>query len=232
MMAQARAKNSNSFAIWISVIVVVILVAIGALVVWMNNAQSGPGTQPQSSAINTETGAIAVGTGSKTLDTYVDFMCPICGQFETQFGPTIDSMVADGSITLNIHPISILDRASQGTQYSTRSANAAYAVAVKHPDLALKYLQALFAQQPQENTSGLTNDQLVSIAEQVGATDVADDITKGTYNQYVGYITKKTPIQPGAAGPSTPTILIGGTLASNSQLFALSPEAFKATVLK
>ena len=76
-----------------------------------------------------ETGAIAVGDGENTLDTYIDFMCPVCNQFEQAYGETIQSLVDDGTITLNIHPISILDRESQGTEYSTRAANAMYCVA-------------------------------------------------------------------------------------------------------
>ena len=63
------------------------------------------------------------------MDTYVDFMCPVCNQFEQAYGEAIQGLVDDGTITLNIHPISILDRASQGTEYSTRAANAMYCVA-------------------------------------------------------------------------------------------------------
>lgn len=216
-MAAVKSKT-NWFAIWISVAAVVVIVAVGALVVVFNNAASGPGTQPQASTIDTETGAIAVGDGDGTLDTYVDFMCPVCGNFESTYGPSIEQMVDDGSITLNIHPISILDRLSLGTDYSTRAANAMYVVADAHPDLALPFLQALFASQPAENTEGLTNAELISIAEGVGATDVADGINDGTYTQFVKYATGKTPIQPGQTGVATPTIAINGEVISNSTL--------------
>lgn len=233
MMAQARANKSNSFAIWVSVIAVAAIVAVGALVVWMNNAASGPGTVPEGASINTETGAIAVGSGDRSVDTYIDFMCPVCGQFEQTFGPTLDEMSSDGEATLNLHPISILDRASQGTEFSTRSAASLYAVAVHHPELALPYLQALFAQQPEESTPGLTDEQLVEIANSVGATDAASDITEGTYTQYVRYITAKTPLQPGINGISTPTIAINGEVISNQQtLSGLTPDSFRALVLQ
>ncbi|MFT2633376.1 DsbA family protein, partial [Escherichia coli] len=49
------------------------------------------------------------------MDTYIDFMCPICNSFEQSYGPTLQQLVDDGKITLNIHPISILDAQSQGT---------------------------------------------------------------------------------------------------------------------
>lgn len=216
-MAGARNKT-NWFAIWVSIAAVVVIVGVGALVVWANNAASGPGTVPQSAVIDTETGAIAVGEGDQTLDTYVDFMCPICGSFEATYGETIEGLVDDGTITLNLHPISILDRLSNGTDYSTRAANAMYAVAAAHPDLALAYLQTLFANQPAENTPGLSNDQLIALAEQIGASDAADDINAGTYAQFVTHMTQETPIQPGQSGISTPTIAINGEVISNSVL--------------
>ncbi|MDQ1129347.1 thioredoxin domain-containing protein [Microbacterium sp. SORGH_AS_0888] len=214
-------KKTNWFAIWVSVAAVVLVVAIAGGVVWMNNVKAGPSAPvvvPSSSGIDTETGAIAVGTGSGTLDTYVDFMCPVCGNFEKTYGPTIQSLVEDGTITLNIHPISILDRLSSGTQYSTRSAAAMYAVAATRPDLSLAYLQVLFANQPQENSSGLTDDQLIAYAQQVGAGDAADAIRSGTYESYVTSITQKTPIQPGQSGIATPTIAINGEVILNSTL--------------
>jgi protein-disulfide isomerase len=195
-----------------------VIVAVGAAVVFINHASSGPGTAPAAATIDTETGAIAIGDGDRTLDTYVDFMCPICGSFESTYGPSIEGLVDDGTITLNVHPISILNRLSSGTDYSTRAANAMYVVAAKHPDLALPFLQAMFASQPAENTTGLTDDQIIAIAEQVGATDVAQDITDGTYAQFVDYITEKTPTQPGQTGIATPTIAIDGEVISNDEL--------------
>ena len=123
------ARKTNWFAIWVSAAVVVVIVAVGGIVWWSNSQSTSPGTAPESSAINAETGAIAVGEGQNTVDTYVDFMCPICGNFEQVYGETLDELSADGTITLNLHPISILDSRSQGTAFSPRSANAAYCVA-------------------------------------------------------------------------------------------------------
>lgn len=224
MMAAAKGKT-NWFAIWISIAAVVVVVGVAVVVVWANNAASGPGTTPQSSNINTDTGAIAVGTGEGTLDTYVDFMCPICGTFESTYGSAIEGLVDDGTITLNIHPISILDARSSGTNYSTRAANAMYVVAAAHPDLALPYLQALFKNQPKESSSGLTDDELISIAGEVGANDVADGITKGTYKKFVSYVTAKTPLQPGQTGIATPTIAVNGEVMSNKTFLTGDPQA-------
>lgn len=206
----AQQRKVNWFAIWISVGVVVALVVVAGLVVWMNSASTGPGEAPQASNIDAETGAIAVGDGSNQLDTYIDFMCPICNQFEQIYGETIDGLVDDGSVTLNIHPISILDRASQGTEYSTRSANAMYCVAVADAEASVPFMQAMFANQPAEGTQGLTDAQILEIASGVGVTGIDDCVDDGRYSKFVTDITEETPVKPGAAGIGTPTVLLNG----------------------
>lgn len=203
-------RKVNWFAIWISVGVVVLLVVVAGLVVWMNSASTAPGQAPRASNINAETGAIAVGEGSNELDTYIDFMCPICNQFEQAYGETIQGLVDDGSITLNIHPISILDRQSQGTEYSTRAANAMYCVAVADADASLPFMQAMYENQPQEGSTGLTDEQILAIASGVGVTGIDDCVNNGTYSKYVTAMTEKTPVKPGAAGIGTPTVLLNG----------------------
>ncbi|GAA3025248.1 DsbA family protein [Microbacterium dextranolyticum] len=217
-MAQAAAGKTNWFAIWVSVAVVAVVAVVIALVVWMNNSATDPGTAPSSSGVNQTTGAISVGTGEKTLDTYVDFMCPICNTFEQTYGGEILDLVNAGTITLNIHPISILDRASQGTQFSTRSASAMYCVAESDPKAAVPFMQAMFAKQPQENSAGLTDEQITDIAKSVGADSAASCITAGTYKKFVTSMTEKTPIAPGASGIGTPTIAVNGTVIDNKTI--------------
>ncbi len=219
-MATAVRKN-NWFAIWVTVAVVAVVAVVTALVLWMNAAAAGPGDTPQGSSINTDTGAISVGTGPNTLDTYVDFQCPVCKNFEAAYGDAIQEQVAAGTLTLNIHPISILDRMSQGTEYSSRSAGAMYCVAQSDPDKAVAFLQALYQNQPEENSTGLTDAEIVQIATSAGVTDtdtVQKCISDGTFKKYAQAMTDKTPIQPGESGIATPTIVLNGTTIANSTL--------------
>lgn len=217
-MAKAAAGKTNSFAIWVSVAVVAVVALVIALVVWMNNAATDPGTPPSGSGIDQSTGAVIVGSGDQTLDTYIDFMCPICNQFETTYGEEILDLVNDGTITLNIHPISILDRASQGTEYSTRAANAMYCVAEADPDAAVPFMQAMFAGQPAENSTGLTDDEILAIAKSAGVTGIDSCVTGGDYTSFVAAMTEKTPIAPGSSGIGTPTIAINGEVIANSTI--------------
>lgn len=224
-MAQAAAGKQNWFAIWVSVAVVAVVALVIALVVWMNNAATDPGTLPTGSGIDQSTGAIIVGDGEQTLDTYIDFMCPICGQFETAYGDEILDLVNDGTITLNIHPISILNRYSQGTEFSTRAANAMYCVAEADPDAAVPFMQAMFANQPDENTTGLTDAQILAIAEGAGVTGIDSCVADGTYTQFVTAMTENTPVQPGASGIGTPTLAINGEVIANSTIPAVGSFA-------
>ena len=179
----ATAGKTNWFAIWVSIAVVVVLVAVGALVVWMNNAAVAPEpvVTPDSAVINPDTGAIAVGDGDQSMDTYIDFMCPVCNQFEQAYGEAVQGLVGDGTITLNIHPISILNRLSQGTEYSTRAANAMYCVAAADGTAAVPFMQAMFQNQPEEGSTGLSNEQILAIAAATGVTGIDACVNDGEY---------------------------------------------------
>lgn len=222
-MAQAGARKGNWFAIWVTIAVVVALALVAVLVVTLNN-QAAPKplptevNPPSAANIDAETGAILVGEGEDRLDTYIDFMCPVCNQFEQVYGPEIEGLVDDGSITLGIHPISILDRASNGTQFSTRSANAAYCVAEADPDAALPFLQAMFENQPAEGSDGLSNNEILEIAAGVGVSGIDACVDDGTYAGFVTAMTAETPVQPGQSGIATPTIAVNGEVIANSQL--------------
>ncbi|GAA1543957.1 protein-disulfide isomerase [Microbacterium ginsengiterrae] len=211
-MAAAAKSNTNWFAIGISIAVVVVLVVLGGLVVFLNNQASSPGTAPSSAIVNEETGAISFGEGETEIDTYVDFMCPICGDFEDAYGGQLQEAAAADEITLNLHPISILDRYSQNTEFSTRAAASVYCVAAEAPEATLEYFNVLFENQPAENTPGLSDDELAAFAAQVGAEGAADCIADGTYKRYITSQTNSHEIQ------GTPTVEIDGERIENSQI--------------
>lgn len=216
-MAAAQGKT-NWFAIGISAAVVVVLVALGGVVVWMNNQANDPGAAPTGAIINDETGAITFGEGDDVVSTYIDFMCPACNAFEQAYGEQLQSAAANDDITLELHPVAILDHLSQGTNYSSRSAGAMYCVAENAPDKALDFLNALFANQPQEGGSGLTDEQLTQIATDAGADDATSCIADGTYSKF------------GAAQASThdikgtPTIEINGKRLEVSEINTELPK--------
>lgn len=200
-------KKTNWFAIWISVAAVVVVVGVAGLVVWMNSVSAEPAPAPAASNVNPDTGAVTFGDGPNTVDTYIDFMCPYCGQFEEAEGETIQDLVASGDITLNVHPVAILDRLSQGTEYSSRSAGAFYAVAAADPANAYAFLQALYANQPAENTAGLTNEDLVALAKDAGV-EMTDALEQSILSDEYKAFAQQQSLPDGSTG--TPTLLVNG----------------------
>src|SRR5690606_14596617 len=59
------------------------------------------------------------------------------------------------------------------TEYSLRAANAAACVAEFSPDDFFAFHEALFADQPAENTDGLSDEELVDLAARAGATPIS-----------------------------------------------------------
>ena len=172
-------------------------------------------------------------TSTVNIAVYVDYLCPYCGQFETTNGAQLASWLTAGNITLETHPISILDQSSSGSKYSTRSANAAACVANYQPDSFLDVNSALFANQPTEGTTGLTNAELVSLVEEAGVTDesVASCITDQKFGDWVGDATARAldnPLPNTDIGPltGTPTVLVQGVKYEGDLGDAAAFEAF------
>lgn len=128
---------------------------------------------------------LTVGSGPQHVDLWFDPMCPVCGAFEKANGSTIAAAVADNSITLRLHPLTFLDRSSNGTAYSTRAVAALTCVGVREPNDVLPYYRSLFAHQPQEGSDGLTDKQLGGLAAQLGMTGIDSCIARsGPYQAW------------------------------------------------
>ncbi|WP_295839717.1 thioredoxin domain-containing protein [uncultured Microbacterium sp.] len=167
-------------------------------------ATSSPAVLPsgQKGAAHFDEGYLQLGDGPKTVDLYVDPICPYCKKFESLSGPLLFSAVEQGEATLRLHPLAFLDRLSAGTAYSTRAASYLTAVAVEHPDHLQAFFQQLFDQQPAENTAGLSDAQLDDLARAAGIPS-PEDLDP---NAYAGWIAQRT--QLAAQGPLPTTTQI------------------------
>jgi protein-disulfide isomerase len=164
---------------------------------------------------------------------YLDYLCPYCNIFETTNADQINNWVGTGAATLEVHPVSILDNASNGTKYSTRSANAASCVANYEPNSFLDVSNALMAAQPTEGTSGLTNAELVGVVESAGVTDaaVATCITDEEFSSWVGDATDRALENPLPNSSleqltGTPTVIVNGVQYSGALEDAAAFETF------
>ncbi len=233
---QQRERLTKGLTVGGIVLGAVAVIAIVALVIVNSIRPAGPGPE------NMASDGIVLGADYKAVETpaldaeesptttksdadiqiviYQDYMCPYCGMFETTNGAVLAEYLESGAATVEYHPISILDRLSLGTKYSTRAANAAACVAENAPDSFFDWNTAMYANQPAENTQGLSNADIIGISAEAGIdTDgaFADCVNGGTFNSWVEAATARfgenipylaDDEQP--AQVSTPTIVVNG----------------------
>lgn len=257
---QAAARRNRTFAIGGLVLAAVVL--IGAFTwVFVSNAQhkaqygsvafggdadgvvapaladtKAPSTADDGAGIPVSDEGVGVaGAGDTVLSVYFDLQCPACESFDTTNSADLAALAAEPGITVLYQPLSFLDRYSQGTFYSSRAGNALMAVADKDPEHFPAFLTALYAEQPAENTPGLTDAKIAEIASGVGVPQaVIDEFTTtvdgsyqvvgsdgkttdktGTWRTYTPFLAAATAHAQQVLGQiSTPTLLVDGDLIS------------------
>lgn len=232
---QKAARRQRTIAV--SLLVVGLLV-LGGVVAWILSNQPEPapdfadiedplGSVSSPATANDEggipvgqagvAGDATAGDGAVEVVVYSDYMCPICGMFEDVNGTALDELREQGEVVVEYRPVSILDRTSQGSQFSTRAATAAGLVADQAPEQFVAFNTAMFANQPEEGTEGLSDEQIADIAREAGvAEDVAAQIADGSYlegdasfSPWVAAATEEA-TRAFPEGFGTPTILVAG----------------------
>lgn len=172
----------------IALITVVALVLVGGLAYLLirANEPAGPVVTPET--IAEDQPYLAFGapedSGAPVVEIHVDFMCPHCGTFEQINGDDLQQMAENEEAAIHIVPRRFMDGSSSTGDFSTRAANAFVSVYADDPANALAFQQLVFANQP--GAEGLTDEQLWSFAQEVGASDnVKNDIENLTYQQWV-----------------------------------------------
>jgi protein-disulfide isomerase len=210
--AEAR-RRKIVFGVAIGAAVVLIggLLAVG---IWLNREPDYEVNEP--SAAVSDTYGVQLGDGPVQIDLYIDYMCPACNQFESAYAEQIQGWLDAGSVTVNYHPLAILDRLSQGTEYSSRAASAAVCAADVGEQQFLDYTLALYANQPAENTEGLTDEELIAIGmDDVGlGADWQSCVEDETYRGWVQEGNASATGDQGVSG--TPTAKVNGEVVENS----------------
>ena len=170
----------------------------------------GVGAQPKESAANP--------SDVVDIQIYYDYLCPNCGAFEERNGAQLRDWIENDAATVEYHPIAIFTSKSAGTQYSLRAANAVACVAEISPDEFFAFHEALFADQPEENTPGYNDDELVDVARTAGVTNIGNVEKCIDQQRFRTWVNEAT--QRALAGPidgsdvasieSTPTIIVNG----------------------
>ncbi|WP_430591416.1 DsbA family protein [Humidisolicoccus flavus] len=214
----------------VALVVALVLGNVRGPVLYPNNMADGgimlaPGLEPV--LVDTGDGESAPASheaveGVDRIITYVDYMCPGCGQFESVYGEYLGTIVEQGAASIEIRPLSFLDRTSAGTGYSTRAAAAAACVIDIAPDSFYDFHLAMFANQPQEQTRGLSNDEIIEIANNAGA-DIGSCLNGKKFDSWVGASTVEAATGPvvGSTEPMgisiTPSVFVNGVFWDSSQ---------------
>ncbi|MEV0058889.1 thioredoxin domain-containing protein [Nocardia sp. NPDC050718] len=219
----ADRKRKIAIQVGVAAVLVALVAAIGiGIAVKKSDSDSSTTSAAQLPATGgsvTESGAVRIGNPDAKVKVRVvaDLQCPACKQFEAANGEALAQAAADGTAVIDYQIISFLDRAST-TQYSSRAANASFCVAKSDASKYQNWLQTMFAKQPAEGTAGLSNEQLIQIATEVGYTDpaVATCINDKPYNDYITQVTQET-LNSGVQ--STPSVFVNGQLIQSDALF-------------
>ncbi|MCF6744710.1 disulfide bond formation protein DsbA [Blastococcus sp. KM273128] len=202
-------------------------VAIALVVVVQSSRTSSAGAAVPANTVQGGT-AIAVGDAGApvTLDVYEDFQCPACAEFETRSGTTLAELAADGSAQVVHHPMAFLDRASSD-RFSTRALNAAGVVVdAAGPEAYARFAGLLYARQPAEGGAGLSDDELIALAAEVGASGPA--VERGIRELVYEDWTRTATDRASRDGVNqTPTVLLDGLPLDFRQL---QPAALAAAV--
>lgn len=214
----------------ISGVVVIVAVIIGATL-WSTRDSGGDGGNPNAklpAGVSAPEYGAPVGTAATpVLDIYEDFQCPACAQFEAVYGGTVDELIAAGKVKAVYHPMNFLD-GKLGNDSSTRAA-AAFGCAVDG-GVALKYHNLVFANQPQSEGVGYTDEQLKSFGAQAGLSGAALDTFNSCFDAqtYTDWPTLSNTAAGKRGVQSTPTLYLNGEELKLAEVN--SPEAFKAKV--
>lgn len=239
LKGSAREKRNRIFIQLGLGVTAVTVIGVLAAVILAGFQPAGPGPlNMQSDGIKIGGGNVAVQTPALEADAspvaspaneenvveialWVDYLCPICRQFEEANSAAIADLLERGAATIEIHPIAILTNRSQGTQYSLRAANAAACVANNYPNSFLDFHNALYTNQPEEGTEGLSDEELIRLATESGAgPDVESCINDGQFEDWVKASTERAISGELAINnldkkftgvTGTPTVLINGT---------------------
>jgi len=151
----------------------------------------------------------------KSIVIYEDFLCPFCGQLETQVGEQLDAAVEAGEVKVEYRPLPFLERISD---YSPQAANAfAVVLDTSGADVAKEFHDLLFADQPSEEGPFPNDDDLVALAVEAGADE--GDVRPGIEDMaFEGWVEAAGEAASKADVKSTPSVFVDGELVQGDTL--------------
>ncbi|OON71753.1 DsbA family protein [Streptomyces tsukubensis] len=174
--------------------------------------------------------AIPVGSpeAKSTLTVWEDFRCPACAQFENTYRSVVDDLVDKGSLKVEYHLATLIDKNMRGTG-SRRAANAA--VCAQDAGKFRPFHDVLYRNQPGEADDAYAKeDKLFGLAGQVPGL-VTPDFKKCVQDgRHDGWVDKSDQAFQKGGFRGTPAVLLNGKDVFSDQKNPLTPAKLKQTV--
>jgi protein-disulfide isomerase len=157
---------------------------------------------------------------------YEDFLCPICGEFEAAGHEELAQLADQGKVQIEYRPFVLLSRLGE---YSSRS-TMVWSLVLQQDgaDVAQKFHDLLFANQPSEEGPFPSREDLVTLAGQAGA-DTTKLQTAIDAGDGVDWPVNATKSAESLDVDSTPTITLDGKPFTNGRTAAdLATNLIKA----
>ncbi|MHB1066033.1 MAG: DsbA family protein [Candidatus Nanopelagicales bacterium] len=209
--------------------VTVIVVVVGIIgVAVLARGQSGDSSASPTSTASADPGSpvpsgalpiddeyafgVPYGTGTDAvpvLAIWEDFQCPACGALEAANGAGIQKLADEGKVRLVWRATTFLDN-NLANDASGR-ATAAWGCAVD-AGIAKEYHDTVYANQPEVEGDGWTDEQLIGFAEQagIGGAELDTFTTCVTDRTYLGWGANSTAIFYASGVAGTPSATLNG----------------------
>ncbi|MBC7298412.1 MAG: thioredoxin domain-containing protein [Demequina sp.] len=206
-MEALRKKQARKSILTVVGIVAAIAVIIGGLV-WFSLNRSEDGKVTAVDAGSSEHGlVIGPDDAPHKVVIYEDFLCPYCAEFEEATREDLAELAADGKVQVDYRPFVLLSRLGPYSELAT----SAFAVVQEEAgsEVAKKFHDLLFENQPSESGPFPEAANLVDLAVEAGASEAAvkDRIESLDGKAWADAATRAA-ADSGVNG--TPTILLDG----------------------
>ena len=211
--AERRRERTIRIVGGIAVLVVVVgILAIGVIQSRKSDTPTASADSALPTGISADNGygfQVNTAAGAPSVEIFEDFQCPACANLEQTYGPMIQQEAADGNIQLTYRPMVFLDN-NLNTDHSLRAASAfgcAITGGVGEP-----YHNIVYANQPQQEGTGWTDEQLKQFGADAGLSGDAKTqfdkcVDESTYAGWA-QLSNEAAFNLGVTG--TPTIYVDG----------------------
>ncbi len=207
--AERKQRNLISVAI---VAVVVVLIGVGGWAIKNAADENASETEVVTPRNTTENGidypaATKAAANAPLVETYEDFLCSHCGDFEASTGAYLRQKADAGEISLRFNPMTIMDgEAEEGPAHDVMN-SAICTVDTQGPESFWKMHTALFGQKYYAGTAPPASADLLKIAEGLGVTGL-DSCVKTS--KFVPWLNKAREAAQERGVTGTPTIFVDG----------------------